>query len=133
MFGVDGDVTYKHLLASLLCNPALPACYFGTCSLCSNIESISDICSHCVQEEKCQLCTRVTHLKKALVTGLEEQCVDSVSYKAWVSVDHTTLVTLTQPSDIFVDSLVEYLLKLRKHDFIAKEEAAFLVEKKSSG
>ena len=77
--------------------------------LCGNIESISDICSHCVQEEKCQLCTKVTHLKKALVTGLKEQYVDSVLYKAWVSVDHTTLVTLTQPTDIFVDSLLEYM------------------------
>ena len=57
--------------------------------------------------------------------GIEDQCVDSVSYKAWVSVDHTTLVTVTQPTDIFVDSLVEYLLKLRKHDFIAKEQLLF--------
>ncbi|KAL5491531.1 hypothetical protein EMCRGX_G016833 [Ephydatia muelleri] len=47
------------------------------------------------------------------------------------SVDHTTFVTITQTADIFVDSLVEYLLKLRKHDFIAKEQAAFLVEKSS--
>ena len=46
--------------------------------------------------------------------------------------EHTTLVTITQTADIFVDSLVEYLLKLRKHDFIAKEQATFLVEKKSS-
>ena len=132
MCGEDGDITYKHLLASLLCKPALPACYLGTCALCGNIESIADICSHCDQDEECPSCTKVTHLKKVLVAGLEEQCVDSVSYKAWVSVDHTTLVTITQTADIFVDSLVEYLLKLRKHDFIAKEQAAFLVEKKSS-
>ena len=132
MCGEDGDITYKHLLASLLCKPALPACYLGTCALCGNIESIADICSHCDQGEECPSCTKVTHLKKVLVAGLEEQCVDSVSYKAWVSVDHTTLVTITQTADIFVDSLVEYLLKLRKHDFIAKEQAAFLVEKKSS-
>eukprot|EP00731_Ephydatia_muelleri_P019982 Em0012g807a len=123
MCGEDGDITYKHLLASLLCKPALPACYLGTCALCGNIESIADICSHCDQDEECPSCTKVTHLKKILVAGLEEQCVDSVSYKARVSVDHTTLVTITQTADIFVDSLVEYLLKLRKHDFIAKEQS----------
>ena len=119
MIGVDGDVSYKHLLASLLCNPALPVFYLGTCPLWS----ISDICSHCVQEEKCPLCTKLTHLKKVLLTGFEEQCVDSESYKAWVTVDHTTLVTVTQTTNIFVNSLVQYLLKLRKHDFIAKEQA----------
>ena len=123
MCGEDGDITYKHLLASLLCKSALPACYLGTCALCGNIESIADICSHCDQDEECPSCTKVTHLKKVLVAGLEEQCVDSVSYKAWVFVDHTTLVTITQMADIFVDTLVEYLLKLRKHDFIAKEQS----------
>lgn len=55
-----------------------------------------------------------------------------MSYKAWVSVDHTTLVTLAQTSDSSVDCLVQCLLKLRKHNFIAKEQASFLVEKKAS-
>lgn len=132
-FCVDGDITYKHLLASLECNLlSFQICYLGTCSLCGNAESIPDICKHCVGDEECSLCTKVSHLKKVLMTEFEDQCVDSVSYKAWVSVDHTSLVTLTQTTDIFVDALVVQLLKLRKHDFIAKEQACFLVEKNLS-
>ena len=78
--------------------------------------------AHCEQ--------KLSNLKKLLI--IDELGVDSVPYKAWVSVDHTTLITLTQTTDIFVDSLIQCLLKLRKHDFIAKEQASFLVEKKSS-
>ena len=36
---------------------------------------------------------------------------------AWLSVDRTTLAKITED---FVDALMENLLKLRHHDFIAK-------------
>ena len=62
MCGEDGDITYKHLLAGLLCKPALPACYLGTCALCGNIESIADICSHCDQDEECPLHALKLHI-----------------------------------------------------------------------
>ena len=39
--------------------------------------------------------------------------------------------TITPSTDMFVDCLIENLLKLRKHDFIAKEQASFLVELQS--
>ena len=48
-----------------------------------------------------------------------------------MSEDRTTLETLTKTREDFVDSLVENLLKLRRHDFIAKQQASFLVETKS--
>lgn len=40
------------------------------------------------------------------------------------------LVTLTEPIDLFVNNLLDQLLKLKRHDFIAKEQASFLAQTK---
>ena len=58
--------------------------------------------------------------------------VDEISYKAWVSVDRSTLETLTKGTEDFVDTLLQSLSSLRTHEFIAKQQAAFLVEKKAN-
>ena len=70
-------------------------------------------------------------MKKALLDAFDEEGVGEISFKAWVSVDYTTLETITLSTDMFVDCLTENLLKLRKHDFIAKDQASFLVELQS--
>ena len=128
----DGEITYKHLLANLICNPAQPECHLGSCQLC-RISEDPIHCSYCVESanDKCHLCQKVEIMKKALLEALDAEGVDEVSFKAWVSVDHTTLETITQSTDEFVDSLIEKLLKLRWHDFIAKEQASFLMDLKS--
>eukprot|EP00731_Ephydatia_muelleri_P022793 Em0015g376a len=128
----DGEITYKHLLANLICNPAQPECHLGSCQLC-RISEDPIHCSYCVESanDKCHLCQKVEIMKKALLEALDAEGVDEVSFKAWVSVDHTTLETITQSTDEFADSLIEKLLKLRWHDFIAKEQASFLMDLKS--
>ena len=70
-------------------------------------------------------------MKKALLDAFDEDGVDEISFKAWLSVDHITLETITQSTNMFADYLIENLLKLQKHDYIAKEQASFLVELKS--
>ena len=47
-----------------------------------------------------------------------------ISYKAWVSVDRTTLETLTKSTEDFVNTLLEASANLHKHDFIAKQQAS---------
>ena len=56
----------------------------------------------------------------ALVEVFEELGVEELTYQAWFSVDQTTLETLAKITEDFVDALMENLLKLRRHDFIAK-------------
>ena len=56
--------------------------------------------------------------------------MDEISYKAWVSVDRTNLETVVRQTDSFVDHIVECLVSLKRHDFIAKQQSAFLKNKK---
>lgn len=64
-------------------------------------------------------------MKKALLDAFDEEGVGEISFKAWVSVDYTTLETITLSTDMLVDCLTENLPKLRKHDFIVKDQAYF--------
>ena len=61
-------------------------------------------------------------------TCLDENLVDHVTFKRWVSVDRGTLETLTVPVDEFVEIFCD---KLRPHCFIASEQARFFKECKS--
>ena len=132
-FHVNGDVTYKSLLANISCNPALPGCHLGECQLCGGIEQTTS-CSYCIEEansNECPFCGKVVKMKMALEV-FEELGVDEVTYKAWLSVDRTTLEMLTKTTEDFVYALMENLLKLRRHDFIAKQQASFLADTKSN-
>ena len=46
----DGELTYRHKLANLLCNPALPNCHLDNCPLCGTAEDNILHCSHCIDE-----------------------------------------------------------------------------------
>lgn len=52
------SVTYKHLLASVLCNPALPECHLGSCVLRG--VTTHNNCSYCSEEDSddCFFCQR---------------------------------------------------------------------------
>ena len=97
-----GQIGYKHLLAALTCNPSPPDCALGQCV-------------HCPFGDQ---------LKENLIDAFDELSVDEITYKAWVSVDRTSLETVD-----FVDHLLECLLKFKRHDFIAKQQSAFLKDK----
>ncbi len=65
--------TYHHCLVSILCNPPLPTCYLGECTTCPGISKLRD----------------------DLITLLDENLVDNITFKQWVSVDRSTLETYT--------------------------------------
>ena len=46
--------------------------------------------------------------------------------------DRTTLETLTKSTEDFVNTLLEASANLRKHDFIAKQQASFLADLKAN-
>ena len=75
--------SYDHCLAQIICNPPQPDCYLGTC------------CS----------CPRISGLKQCFNSLMDDSLIDSVVYKQWVSVDRSTLETISQSANEFVDSL----------------------------
>ncbi|KAL5509316.1 hypothetical protein EMCRGX_G004658 [Ephydatia muelleri] len=130
----DTEATYKHILAKLSCNPPQPICYLGECSLCNNTDTEVG-CEYCVQNddtEECPYCSKVQRLKKLLMDAFDDMGVEEITYKAWVSVDRSQLETLTKCTEDFVDELLKQLSNLRVHDFIAKQQAAFLEETKAN-
>jgi hypothetical protein len=50
----------------------------------------------------------------------------TISYKQWVSTDRNTLIDQQQDRDDFIDSLVQDILNLTLHHFMAKAQSAFL-------
>ena len=57
--------TYHHCLAKILCNPPLPICYLGECTSCPGVSKLRDY----------------------LTTLLDENHIDNIAFKQWVSVD----------------------------------------------
>ena len=104
-----GNFTYIDLLSSVLCNPALPDCHLGSCLLCS--ENSLNSCSYCSEEnnDECYFC-QVSNLRKTLLSAFDEHGTNELTYK---SVDHSTLITITEPTDVFVETLQHWLLKLK--------------------
>ena len=107
---VEPILTYHDGLARIIRNPALPKCYLGECNHCPGIDE----------------------LKEQLTTVLDENMIDKVIYKQWLSVDRTTLETLSASSDQFVDTLCEKVELLLPHSFIASQQAAYYSEQISS-
>ena len=103
-------LTYHHCLAKMICNPPLPNCYLNKCSCCPGISK----------------------LKEQLVKSLDDDMIDSVVYKQWLSVDRSTLETLSATSEKFVERFCEKLELLLTHSFIATQQSSFYNESKSS-
>ena len=101
--------TYDHCLAQMICNPPQPKCYLDTCTSCPGI----------------------SHLSKCLQSLMDDNLVDNVVYKQWVTVDRCTMETFSKSADEFVDTLCEKLKVLLPHSFIAKQQSAFQAKLKS--
>ena len=58
--------------------------------------------------------------------------VDNIEYKQWTSTDRSTMETITQPVEEFIETFVKALKKLQYHDFIAKMQANYASEAKEN-
>ena len=101
--------TYDHCSAQIICNPPQPKCYLNTCTSCPGISQLNE---------------RLREL-------MDDNLVDNVVYKQWVSVDRCTLETVSKSADDFVDAFCEKLKVLLPHSFIAKQQSAFQTQVKS--
>ena len=63
---------------------------------------------------------------------MEDNTIDTVVFKQWVSVDRSTLETVTKPADEFVESFCVKSVLLLPHSFVAMQQASFYKDCKSS-
>ena len=63
---------------------------------------------------------------------MDDHYIESIQYKQWVSVDRSTLETITKPADDFVDSFCDQIKLLIPHFFIAKQRSLFQTDAMSS-
>ena len=54
------------------------------------------------------------------VSGLEEE-IEEIEFKQWTTTDHSTLQTIVQSTDEFIEGFLDKLETLRRHDFISKQ------------
>ena len=78
---------YNHCLAKIICNLPQPDCYFKNCNSCPG----------------------VTGLKDHLYALMDENIIDTIQHKQYVSTDRSTLETITKPAYEFVESFCERL------------------------
>lgn len=101
--------SYQHCLAQIICNPPLPECYLGSCSCCPGIAKLTDY----------------------LMKIMDENLIDNIIYKQWVSVDRCTLETISMSADDFIDTFCDKIQLLLPHSFIASQQASFFNECKA--
>lgn len=102
--------TYKHCLAKMLCNPPNINCYMSECRECPGVAPIRII----IEE------------------AFEENLIENVTYRQWVSVDRCNLETLQKSNEDFINVFCEKLTLLVKHDFVAKQQSSFINDKKEN-
>ena len=56
---------------------------------------------------------------------MDDNMIHNVVFKQWVSVDRSTLETVSRSADDFVESFCEKLELLLPHSFIAMQQASF--------
>ncbi|CAH0547109.1 unnamed protein product [Brassicogethes aeneus] len=88
---------YRDFLYKIICNPPAVDCFLN----------------------KCELCPGIGPLKGFLEEKFEEELIDSITYKKWVSVDRCTMETIVKNTDDFLEEFSDELLKLKSHAFIA--------------
>ena len=56
---------------------------------------------------------------------MDDNLIDNIVYKQWISVDRCILETVSKSADDFVETFCEKLENLLPHSFIAKQQSSF--------
>lgn len=102
--------SYKHCIAQMLCNPSTINCNMGNCEYCPG----------------------ETVVRETLEASFEENLIERVQFRQWVSVDRCNLEITERSSEEFIDLFCSKMSALVRHDFIAKQQGRFLTNLKDS-
>lgn len=101
--------TYKDSLSRIICNIPTTNCFLQQCVECPGcdilIEQLRDL--------------------------FQENMIDQIIYRQWVTVDRTSLETLQSSTEEYLDKLADKLRRLLTHAYIAKEQSTFFNQKKT--
>ena len=103
-------VHYSHALAKMMCNPSLPLCNLGSCPFCPGKKPLQEMLTECFEQEG----------------------VDEVQYRQWTATDRSNMDTVVHPVDDFIDTFLEKLEVLKRHDFVAKQQASYITDRKEN-
>ncbi|XP_044594836.1 uncharacterized protein LOC123272201 [Cotesia glomerata] len=95
---------YSDCLNMIICKTPSYQCYLGGCKNCPGVDELSN----------------------NLLTCFEDQEIENITYKYWISKPRCSLETFIKPAEEFVENFCGELKTLLPHTFIAKEQAKFL-------
>jgi hypothetical protein len=78
----------------------------------------------------CSECPGPTNLENTLEDVFSDNAIENITFKQWILIDRCELVTIIKSTEEFIESLLEKLLLLLRHSFIATQQAMFLKELK---
>ena len=97
--------TYTDCLAQVACNPQSFQCIQRECATCSNFPG---------------------KFRNDLLQAYDAIHVDEVQYSKWTNTDRSSLETICQTVEDFVQSFSDCLESLLVHDFVAKSQGEYL-------
>ena len=106
----EGEIKYQHLVAQILCSPPRAECWINTCKQCEDTAT----------------------LETQLIDIFNDLDIDEICYKQWQSTDRTELVTVTENTNDFVQSLIGKLQVLKIHMFINDMQTKYFYEIKGN-
>ncbi|XP_015185840.1 PREDICTED: uncharacterized protein LOC107071387 isoform X1 [Polistes dominula] len=115
-------------LSTLTRNTTVPLVHYSDCF---KLILCSDPSPNCYLS-KCEKCPGIGGLQQLLESVFDENAIDEINYKYWISSPRCSLETLTKSSSEFVEIFCEHINNLLPHDFIAKSQSAFMKQAKES-
>jgi len=106
----DDKLTFENYVNMTMCPSKSDDCYTNDCPDCPDPQV----------------------LREQLSEHFEELSMSTVVPKQCVTVDRCNLETLVKPVDSYIDDFIDKLIEYKKHNFIAKKQAAALKEQKEN-
>lgn len=97
---------------------------------CLNIVTCASSTEKCFFSE-CNKCPGVQVLRQRIEAMFDTDGVEKVKYRQWLNVDRCSLETVEKSVDAFMESFLEMVPKVLKHDFISKKQSEFLKNTKN--
>ena len=109
---LPGKVTYHDLMNQVACNEESKMCMIHRCPHCPGTDAL-------------------TAYLESLFDESDLSADEPLTFRQWVSTDHTTIQAMTSSLHSFIEMLVKKVDDLTAHHFIAKHQSKFITDLKS--